>query len=117
MDENVLNDQESCVINGGITTQSFKLEKGGRQSDPVSAYLFILCLEILFTIVKNNKDYKNLNIFGNTFLMQICRWHDFFLEKIGFKELLNTITLFSSFSALKSNLSNREVAGMGLLKV
>ena len=35
-----LNDQESCVINGGITTKYFKLEKGARQGDPVSAYLF-----------------------------------------------------------------------------
>ena len=38
-----LNDQESCVINGGVITQYFKLEKGARQDDPVSAYLFILC--------------------------------------------------------------------------
>ena len=38
-----LNDQESCVINGGVISQYFKLEKGARQDDPVSAYLFILC--------------------------------------------------------------------------
>ena len=43
-----LNEQESCVINGGITTKYFKIEKGVRQGNPVSAYLFILCLEILF---------------------------------------------------------------------
>ena len=38
-----LNDQESCVISEGVITQYFKLEKGARQDDPVSAYLFILC--------------------------------------------------------------------------
>ena len=59
---------ESCVINGGVTTRYFKLEKGVRQGDPVSAYLFILWLVILFTIVKNNKDIKILQILGNTFL-------------------------------------------------
>ena len=37
------NDQESCVINGGITTKYVKLEKGAQQGDPVSAYLFIIC--------------------------------------------------------------------------
>ena len=38
-------------MNEGITTQYFKLEKDARQGDPVSASLFIVCLEILF--VKN----------------------------------------------------------------
>ena len=37
-----LRDQESCVINGGHTTTYFRLERGARQGDPISAYL--LCL-------------------------------------------------------------------------
>ena len=37
-----LNKQESCVINRGITTKYFKLEKGEWQGNLVSAYLFIL---------------------------------------------------------------------------
>ena len=32
-----LNDQESCVLNGGVTTKYFKLERGARQGDPISA--------------------------------------------------------------------------------
>ena len=40
--------QESCVLNGGFTTKYFNLEKGAYQGDPISAYLFILALEILF---------------------------------------------------------------------
>ena len=82
--------------------------------------MFILCPEILFTIVKNNKDIKNLKILGNTFLYTV--YGDdltFFLKKnlVSIKELLNTISLFSSFSSLKTNLSKCEVAGIGLLKV
>ena len=44
----LLNNQQSCVINGGFTTPYFNLEKGARQGDPISAYLFILALEVLF---------------------------------------------------------------------
>ena len=29
--------QESCAINGGNSTSYFKLEKGARQDDPISA--------------------------------------------------------------------------------
>ena len=70
-----LNDQGRCVITGGVTTQYFKLEKGGPQGDPVSAYLFKLCLEILFTIAKNNKDIqveKLLEIHPYIHLMQMA---------------------------------------------
>ena len=35
-----LNEQESCLINGWITTKYFKLEKGTQQGDLVSVYLF-----------------------------------------------------------------------------
>ena len=45
---------ESCIINGGNTTKYFKLQKGARQGDPISAYLFILCLENVFILIKTN---------------------------------------------------------------
>ena len=107
-----------CVINGGVTTQYFKLEKSALQGDPVSAYLFILCSEILFTIVKNNKDIKSLKILENIFLYTAYADDTTFLFKNldSMKELLNTISSYSSFSGLKPNLSKFEVAGIGLLK-
>ena len=36
----------SCVINNGFTTPLFPLKQGVRQGDPLSAYLFIIALEI-----------------------------------------------------------------------
>ena len=43
--ETIITKQESWVMNGGVTTQYFPLEKGVCQGDPISAYLFILALE------------------------------------------------------------------------
>ena len=60
--------QESCVINGGSTTSYFRLEKGARHGDPISTYLFIIALEIIFAMVKNNANIKGLNIFNHNYL-------------------------------------------------
>ena len=42
----LLRDQESCVINGGTTTKYFSLGKGVRQGNLISAFLFVLALEV-----------------------------------------------------------------------
>ena len=64
----LLESQESCIINAGITTSCFNLENGARQGDPVSANLFILCLEVLFLLVKANHKIRGLNIFQYNYL-------------------------------------------------
>ena len=38
----LMKNRESCVINGGKATPYFKLERGTRQGDSISAYLFII---------------------------------------------------------------------------
>ena len=60
--------QQSCVINGGTTTQDFSLERDARQGDPVSAYIFILVLEILFIFINKHPEIKGIKIFEHCFL-------------------------------------------------
>ena len=64
----LIQNQESCVINGETTTNYFKLEIGTRQGDPISAYLFIIVLEIAFLFNMQNENINDLNIFEKTFL-------------------------------------------------
>ena len=61
----LLRNQESCIINGGTTKKYFKLEKGTRQGDPISTYLFILVFGIY---VKENKNIEDVSTFHNVFL-------------------------------------------------
>ena len=52
---------ESCAINGGKTTSYFKLERGTRQDNQtISAYLFIIALEVVFALIKANPDIEGL---------------------------------------------------------
>ena len=50
------NNISSCVLNNGFSTQPFAVERGVRQGDPLSAFLFIMVLEILCISIRNNKD-------------------------------------------------------------
>ena len=67
----LLESQESYIINAGITTSYFNLEKGACQGGPVSAYLFILCLEVLFLQVKANYKIRGVNIFQYIYLCKV----------------------------------------------
>ena len=112
--EIILKNQESCVINGGTTTKYFKLNRGTRQGDPISAYLFILAFEILFLLIKENPHIKGLNIFDHCYLYSAYADDTtFFLKDVNsIKEMVNKFHIFSRFSGVRPNLSKCEIAGI-----
>ena len=114
----LLNDQESCVINGGKTTKYFMLGRGARQGDPISAFLFILALEILFLLIKTKPEIAGLTIFDHCYLYSAYADDTtlFLKDTISIKNMVDTFHLFSEFSGLKPNLSKSEITGIGVLK-
>ena len=77
----LLINQELCILNGGKTTRYFKLERGTRQGDPISAYLFILVLEIPFILIKTDNNIEGLNKFNHNFLHTVYADDTTFLYK------------------------------------
>ena len=101
----LLQNQASCVINGGKMKRYFPLKRRTRQGDPISTYRSILVLEIVFIFVKENENVQGLTIFNCQFLYTLLT-----LMKL----LLFSLTKI--FSGLKPNKSKCEIAGIDVLK-
>ena len=114
----IISSNQTAYVNRGNTTPNFNLEKGARQGDPVSAYLFILALEVLFVFIKSNENIKGIEIFKYVFLYTAYADDStFFLRDIlSVKELINSFNQFYHFSGLKANIGKCEIAGIGSLK-
>ena len=89
------------------TSKYFKLERGTRQGDPISTYLFIIMLEVAFRIVKETSNIKGFQILQKKFIYTAYADDTtFFLKNTeSVINLLEIFQHFSQFSGLKPNKS------------
>ena len=80
--------------------------------------MFILALEFIFELIKNNADIRGITIFNHAFLYTAFEYDStFFLhDLLSVKNIIETFKVFSLFSGLKANFSKCETAGLGSLK-
>ena len=94
----------------------FKLERGCRQGDPISPYLFLLCAEILAHMIRQNDSIKGYSISDlETKLVQFADDTNLFLDgtKESFEYCVFTILEYAKYSGLNMNFNKTNVVWFG----
>jgi len=108
-------DITSCVMNNGMSTGYFNVQRGVRQGDPLSPYLFILSVEILANTIRNDETISGIKI-GKELLKLILFADDttcFLSDKKSAVRVLKLVDEFSIISGLRINRSKSEIMWIG----
>jgi len=112
----MFNKTQSCVLNNGTATNFFDITRGTKQGDPISPYLFILAIEIMAIMIRENRDIKGFNLDKDTMLKILLFADDttFFLQNPeSLKKVLEDFSKFQLYSSLKINVDKSEVGWIG----
>ena len=105
----------STVINNGFSTGYFRLTRGTRQGDPLAAYLFIIVIEVLACLIRNNENIQGVII--NKVQIKLCMFADdttVFVDGIeSLKHVLDSLEIFETYSSLHINTNKSEAACIG----
>ena len=112
----ILNNISSCINHCGNISERFAVGRSCRQGDPISPYLFIICVEILALKIRNEKSVKGFKL-GN-FEQKL----DFYADDLtayldgsetSLRNILQILDQFKDLSGLKINLSKCKAVWIG----
>ena len=105
----------SCVSNNGFTSQYFTLERGVRQEDPLSPYLFLLVVEVLASAIRQDKKIRGITVSEKEIkLLQYADDTNGIVADIKSAErFLKVVGTFGMYSGLKLNTDKTEAMWLG----
>ena len=108
---------QSCTIKNGLCSHYFNIERGVRQDDPLSPYLFVTAVEILAIAVRNQENIKGININGlETKLLQFADDTTAVLSDLNSaRALFKLLESFEKVSGLKLNVTKTGAMWIGSL--
>ena len=108
----------STVINNGFTSGWFGIYRGVRQGCSLSCILFILSIEIMASLIRNNTNITGITIGKHERkLVQFADDTSCILENIkSVENLFSTLKYFSKFSGLKLNMEKSILFWVGTWK-
>ena len=90
----------SCVYVNGQYSQWFGMKKGTRQGDLLSPYLFLICAELLASMIRQNENIYGINILGKEILLsQFADGTTFFLGDTR-ESLCSCMSVLQQFSVM-----------------
>ena len=107
---------ESCILQNGFLSEYFYIQRGCRQGDPISPYIFILCAEVLSNMIRKEKSIKGINI--NNILYNLSQYADdtqIFLDgsEASLRATLDILDKFYKMSGLKINKDKTKAIWIG----
>ena len=113
------NNIKSTVIVNGQTTGWFPIERGCRQGDPLSPYIFVLCVEIFAIMIREDEDIKGIQMKDTE--QKIAQFADDTQlmnegDKESFEKSISLLEKFSKTSGLFLNNDKTQVIWLGSKK-
>lgn len=114
--ETFYNSIKSSVVVNGNSTQWFNVERGCRQGDPISPYLFILSVEILSIMIKEEKSIKGIHVDDVEY--KIAQFADDTQllnegDRTSFEQTIHILDTFGRASGLLMNSEKTQVMWLG----